>query len=338
MLKIKDEGIVLEKTNLEFENKAVYNPACIQVGDITHMFYRATGQNDISSIGYCQLKDNKVVLRFNKPIIFPEYNYEIKGVEDPRIIKLEGSYYLFYSAYDGHEALVAYAKSSDLNNFQKMGVITPKFTWDEAEDLFRGAHVREEYRHYEALYKDIHGKNVLLWEKDACLFPKKINGKFAFLHRIMPGIQIVYFDDFSQLTDDFWRDYLRRLGEYIVLDPRYPFESNKIGLGCPPLETSEGWLLITQGVEDTQEGLVYHAGAALLDLNNPLKILGRLQEPLFSPKEEWEKIGCVKNVVFPSGTVTKQDRIYIYYGAADTRIGAKSMLLSDLLNSLTKNP
>ena len=61
LLKVKDEGIILEKTDLEFENKGVFNPACIQVGDITHMFYRAINQNDISTIGYCQLKDNKVV-------------------------------------------------------------------------------------------------------------------------------------------------------------------------------------------------------------------------------------------------------------------------------------
>ena len=70
MLKIKDEGIILEKTDLEFENKAVLNPACIQVGDITHMFYRAINNSDISSIGYCQLKDNKVIERLKKPILF----------------------------------------------------------------------------------------------------------------------------------------------------------------------------------------------------------------------------------------------------------------------------
>ena len=76
MLKIKDEGIILEKTNLEFENKAVLNPACIQVDDMTHMFYRAINHNDISSIGYCQLVDNKVVKRLKEPVLFPEYDYE----------------------------------------------------------------------------------------------------------------------------------------------------------------------------------------------------------------------------------------------------------------------
>ncbi|PIR27759.1 pesticidal protein Cry7Aa, partial [Candidatus Berkelbacteria bacterium CG11_big_fil_rev_8_21_14_0_20_40_23] len=80
MIAVKNEGIILEKTNLEFENKGVLNPACIQVDDITHMFYRAVNHNNISSIGYCQLKDNKVVKRLKEPVLFPEYDYEKKGV------------------------------------------------------------------------------------------------------------------------------------------------------------------------------------------------------------------------------------------------------------------
>ena len=130
MLKIKDEGIVLEKTNLAFESKAVLNPACIQVGDITHMFYRAVGQNNISSIGYCQLKDYKVIKRLDKPVLFPEADYEKGGLEDPRITFLDGTYYLFYTAYDGNDALIAYATSSDLIHFTKGGTISPKISYD----------------------------------------------------------------------------------------------------------------------------------------------------------------------------------------------------------------
>ncbi len=337
MLSIKDEGIILEKTENEFEKLAVFNPAVIEVDGITYMFYRAVNSEKISSIGFCKLQGNKVIERYDHPVIFPEQPFENMGVEDPRIVYLDGAYYLFYSAYDGYESLLAYAVSSDLMSFKKMGLVTPRLTWDEAEDIFRNAHVREEYSHFEALYKDTRGQRVLLWEKDACLFPKKINGKFALLHRIMPGIQIVYFDDFSQLTEDFWKDYLEKLGDFIVLDPIYPFESNKIGLGCPPIETEDGWLLITHGVEDTPNGLVYHAGAALLDLKNPLKVIGRLKEPLFSPKEKWEKEGVVNNVVFPTGAVVRDGRIFIYYGAADTLIAAKSVDLNSLLEELKKN-
>jgi len=337
MLKIKDEGIILEKTNLEFENKAVLNPACIQVNDITHMFYRAVNHNDISSIGYCQLVDNKVVKRLKEPVLFPEYNYEKKGVEDPRITLLERTYYLLYTAYDGRNALIAYATSKDLVHFTKHGLISPKISYDKAEDIFRESKIKERYTMFEMFYKEKEGKDILLFEKDASLFPRKFNHKFALLHRILPGIQIVYFNNFSDLTLARWRDYFKNLGDFIVLDPLFWFENRNIGGGCPPIETKDGWLIIYHAVEDTPLGRIYHAAAALLDRKNPLKVLGRLKEPLFSAEEPWEKIGVVGNVVFPTGTVIRDKRLYIYYGAADKLIAAKSLVLSELLDELKVN-
>lgn len=338
MLKIKDEGIILEKTNLKFEDKAVLNPACIQVGDITHMFYRAVDHNDISSIGYCQLKDNKVVKRLKEPVLLPEHDYEKKGIEDPRITYLDGTYYLLYTAYDGKDALISYATSLDLVHFTKRGLISPKISYDEAEDIFRDLKIREKYTIFEVFYKDRWGKDILLFEKDASLFPKKINHKFALLHRILPGIQVIYFNNFSDLTLDRWRDYFKNLGDFIVLDPLSWFENRNIGGGCPPIETEDGWLIIYHAVEDTPFGQTYHASAALLDLNNPLKVLGRLTQPLFSPKAPWEKKGVMNNVVFPTGAVIRDKRLYIYYGAADRLIAAKSIDLTELLTELKKSP
>jgi len=336
MIIVKNEGVILEKTNLKFENKAVLNPACIQVKDITHMFYRAINHQDISSIGYCQLKNNKIIKRFKKPILFPEYDYEKKGVEDPRITFLEGTYYLLYTAHDGKNALIAYATSRDLVHFTKQGLISPKISYDEAEDIFRESKVRERYLMFETFYKEKEGKDILLFEKDASLFPKKINHKFALFHRILPGIQIIYFDNFPELTENCWRDYFKNLGDFIVLDPLFWFENRNIGGGCPPIETKDGWLIIYHAVEDTPIGKIYHATAALLDLKNPLKVLGRLKEPLFSPKAPWEKSGVTNNVVFPTGAVVKNKRLYIYYGAADKLIAAKSVDLAELLIELKK--
>ncbi|NQV00900.1 MAG: pesticidal protein Cry7Aa [Parcubacteria group bacterium] len=336
MVIVKNEGIILKKTNLEFENKSVLNPACIQVDDITHMFYRAINHNDISSIGYCQLKNNKVVKRLKEPVLFPEYDYEKKGVEDPRITLLEGIYYLFYTAYDGKNALIAYATSKDLVHFVKQGFISPKISYDEAEDIFRRSKVGERYTIFEKLYKEKEGKDILLFEKDASLFPQKFNHKFALLHRILPGIQIIYFNNFSELTEDRWRDYFKNLGDFIVLDPLFWFENRNIGGGCPPIETKDGWLIIYHTVENTPFGNIYHASAALLDLKNPLKVLGRLKEPLFSPKASWEKSGVTNNVVFPTGAVVRDKRLYIYYGAADKLIAAKSIDLTELLIELKK--
>ena len=337
MVAVKNEGIILEKTDLEFENKGVFNPACIQVDGITHMFYRAINHNDISSIGYCQLKDNKVVKRLEKPVLFPEFDYEEKGVEDPRITFLEGTYYLLYTAYDGKNALISYATSKDLVHFTKQGIISPKISYDEAEDIFRGSGIRERYTMFEMFYKERGGKDILLFEKDAALFPRKFGNKFVLLHRVLPGIQIINFNNFSELTEDHWRNYLKSLGDFIVFDPLFWFENRNVGGGCPPIETKDGWLIIYHGVEDTPSGKIYHAAAALLDLKNPLKVLGRLKEPLFSPKAPWEKSGIIDNVVFPTGAVVRDKRLYIYYGAADKLIAAKSLVLSELLGELKVN-
>lgn len=337
MLTVKDEGIILKPTDLYFENKAVFNPACIEVNGITHMFYRAVNHQDISSIGYCQLINNKVVKRLKEPILFPEYDYETKGIEDPRITFLDGTYYLFYTAYDGQNARIAYATSQDLVHFVKHGLISPTISYDKAEDIFRESKIKERYRMFEMYYKEKKGKNVLLFEKDASLFPQKFNHKFVLLHRILPGIQIISFKNFSDLTENYWRQYLTNLGDHIVIDPLFWYESRNVGGGCPPIKTKFGWLIIYHAVEDTPFGKIYHAAAALLDLKNPLKIIARLKQPLFSPTTSWENKGVVDNVVFPTGAVIKNKRLYIYYGAADSCIGAKSVNLDSLLATIKKS-
>jgi predicted GH43/DUF377 family glycosyl hydrolase len=124
----------------------------------------------------------------------------------------------------------------------------------------------------------------------------------------------------------------------VLLDPRYYFESRNIGGGCPPIETEDGWLLIYHAVEDDAGGRIYHAAAALLDINDPFNVIGRLRRPLFSPSTSWEKQGDVNNVVFPTATVLKDGKLVIYYGAADKLIAAKSVNLKELLKELKDNP
>ena len=343
MVRVKDEGIVLESSENEFDNQAVLNPACIEKNGITHMFYRGVRHGDMrSSIGYCQLIDNKVIKRSAEPVLFPEYDYEKQGVEDPRVVFLDGIYYIFYTVYDGKNALFAYATSADLVNFVKRGVISPRITYAEAGNLFNSPKVKmiEKYFLFDSYIRDRQGDDILLWEKDAFIFPKKINNKFVLVHRILPGIQMMYFDNFKDLTDDYWREYLKDLGNHILLDPVYKFESRNVGGGCPPIETKDGWLLIYHAVEDSRHGRIYHAAAALLDLADPTKVIGRMKHPLFSPSKRWEKHGDVNNVVFPTGSVVKDGRLYIYYGAADKLIAAKSLDMEELLTELKneKNP
>ncbi len=335
MVIVRREGVLLEATENEFENQAVLNPTVVQQGGSLHLFYRAVKEGNYSSIGYCKLEGPlNIVERKNSPILFPEYDYEIHGTEDPRIVFLDGTYFMFYTAYDGKNALIAYATSKDLKTWEKHGIISAKMTYDEAGNFFHLSKLKEKYHFFISYYKDVVAEDVLLWEKDAFILPKKYNNQFALFHRVLPDIQIICFDDFKDLTIDFWKDYLKKLGDHVVMEPKFGFESRNIGAGAPLIETERGWLMIYHSVEDSNRGKVYYASAALLDKHNPYKVIGRLKQPLFSPTEDYEKIGDIANVVFPTGTAIFGERLYIYYGAADKRIAVVSVNLHKLIHEL----
>ena len=339
MIEVKKGGILLKKTDFEFENEAVLNPGTIREGDDVHLFYRAVSVGNYSSVGYCRLNGAFTVKeRFHKPLLVPEFEYESHGIEDPRIVKIDDTYYLTYTAYDGVNALGALAISKDLLHFEKLGLLVPQITYEEFSGL---AATKKEINEKYLRYNDNKGiaenqrKKILVWDKNVIFFPRKINNKFYFLHRIKPDIQIVVsITDLKELTNEFWRNYFLHLGDFIFMSSKYAHEVNYIGGGCPPVETKDGWLLIYHGVHDTISGFVYSACAALLDLENPRKEIARLPYPLFKPEAEWEKKGEVNNVCFPTGTALFDDTLYIYYGAADSVIAYASVSLSGLLKEL----
>lgn len=335
MVNVSKGKILLEsRSDIDFENGGVLNPACVEKDGIIHMFYRAVRKRNFSTIGYCQIKDNQVIFRMDEPILKPEYLYERMGIEDPRVTYLDGKYYMLYTAYDGINALIAYATSNDLKNWTKKGLISPQISYDEAEDIFRNSGVGKKYTFFEQYFRYENNDKIYLWEKDAMLFPKKINGQFALIHRVLPGIQVCYFDDFEQLTQYFWKKYFKDLNNFVIIDPKLEHESGYIGGGAVPIETEKGWLLIYHSVEEHKGNKIYRASAALLDLKNPQKVIGRLPYPLFSPEEIWEKKGEVNNVVFPTATSINGDTLSIYYGAADDMVGVRTVSLSDLLSKL----
>lgn len=338
MVEITKHGIILEKTALGFENEGVLNPAVIREGESVHLFYRAVRKGNYSTIGYCRLEGPlTVVERFDTPVLFPQTASESQGVEDPRISKIDGLYYLTYTAYDGVNALGAYATTEELPHFEKKGIFTPQITYDDfkhlAESKSRVNNKYLRYNGYSALNSNTDTK-ALVWNKNVVFFPRRINGKLYFLQRIKPDIQIVCVHEMDELTPIFWEDYLMRLQEYIVLKPKFRHEVSYLGGGCPPIETEHGWLTIYHGVHDTATGYQYVACAALLDLENPAKELARLPYALFKPEYEWELKGEVNNVCFPTGTALFDDTLYIYYGAADERIACASVSLSALLTEL----
>lgn len=339
MLNVRKEGIILEKTTLDFENEGVLNPAAIKEGNFVHLFYRAVRVGNHSSIGYCLLNGpSQIENRHYTPILVPEFDYESHGMEDPRIVKIEDTYYLTYTAFDGVNALGCLATSTDLVHFEKKGIIVPQISYEEFNKLAKtNPSIDSKYFRYNQhdgiLEKD--GIEMLVWDKNVIFFPRKINQKFYFMHRIRPEIEIVVaVTDLADLTPEFWHNYFSNFNDFVLLSPKYDHEISYIGGGCPPIETEFGWLLIYHGVKDSLNGYVYSACAALLDLENPQKEIARLPYPLFKPEYVWELKGEVNNVCFPTGAVVFEDLLYIYYGAADERIACASVSLSELLKEL----
>lgn len=340
MIKVKREGVVLEKTINEFENDSVLNPAVIAHGKTLHLFYRAVRVHNRSSIGYCRLEGAmQVVTRNAEPLLWPEFDYESHGMEDPRIVQIEGLYYLTYTAYDGNNAMGALATSEDMLHWKRRGIITPQLSFDNFRELSAAdKNITNKYFRFDSSQEveTMQGKKLYVTDKDIVLFPRKIKGKFYILHRLKPDIQLIVVEELAELTDTFWRDYFLHFSDHILLRPVYPHESSYIGAGCPPIETPQGWLLIYHSVCDTVEGYIYSASVALLDAEHPEIEIARLPYPLFSPETEYELTGVVNRVCFPTGTALLGDRLYIYYGAADKCIACASVSLQELIDELLK--
>jgi predicted GH43/DUF377 family glycosyl hydrolase len=335
MVTVKKEGVLLSTTNFDFENEGVLNPGVVREGNAVHLLYRAVRKGNFSSIGYCKLEGPlKVVDRMISPLLSPEYDYEKHGMEDPRMVKIDDTYYLTYIAFDGNDALGAVATSTDLIHFDKKGIIVPQLTCSQFDAIAKGNNndIIGRYR------EDYNSPDVILMDKDVVFFPRRVNGKLMFMQRIKPDIQLVAVDSLDDLTDDFWEAYVTNLKDNVMLVSKNLHELAYVGAGCPPIETEHGWLVIYHGVEHFDNGYHYSACAALFDLNDPRKEKARLPYPLFKPDQAFEMAGDVDNVCFPTGTALFDDTLYIYYGAGDDVIAAASVSLKELMTELLTFP
>ncbi len=292
--------ILTPRQDNSWESKMVFNPGAYLDGSKIHILYRAVDENDISYIGYASSADGlQIDERLEKPVISPEYEWENLGVEDPRVNRIDGHIYITYTALSSKGARIAIAETRDFRTFQKMGLIGPD--------------------HY---------------DKDAALFPKRIDGRILLLHRINPNIQVAYFKSIDEIInppEGYWREHMANMEAFTLLRPKHDWEIVKIGAGPPPIETERGWLLIYHGVNHYKG---YKVGAALLDLDDPLKVLARATAPLLEPLEWYEHWGRIPDVVFPTGAVLIDDTLYTYYGAADTTCCVATANIHELLEQL----
>jgi len=334
MISVKKEGVLLRTTDLEFENEGVLNPAVITDGKDIHLFYRAVRKGNYSTIGYCKLSDPLTVTeRRTTPVLSSLMDYETHGLEDPRIVKIDDVFYMTYIAYDSKDAVGALALSKDLVTWERQGIIVPQIPYKKFSEL-----VKANPKVNDAYQDNFNPINTVVMDKDLVFFPRRVNGKLTFLHRIKPDIQIAAVDNIADLTQEYWENYIAHLDEHILLSPKYDHEIRYVGGGCPPIETEHGWVMIYHGVKDAPvKGFEYSACVALLDLNDPTKVITRLPYPLFKPEEDWELSGDVDDVVFPTGTVVVDDTLYIYYGAADDIIAVATISLKALVDELLAN-
>jgi len=171
-------------------------------------------------------------------------------------------------------------------------------------------------------------------DKDACLFPRRFNGRFALIHRpIVRGeahMWISFSPDLKHWGDH--RPLIRTRHAY--------WDGHRVGLACQPVETPHGWMLFYHGVRATTAGAIYRVGLALLDLNSPWKVLRRSDEWVLGPRAAYERIGDVADVVFPSGVIIHKetDQINLYYGAADSTVAVATAKLSGCIDYLLSCP
>jgi len=218
---------------------------------------------------------------------------------DPRLVKVEDTYYIIW-CQDFYGAAIGMAKTNDFKSFERI------------ENPF------------------------LPFNRNAVLFPRKINGNYVMLSRPSDSGHTPFGDIFLSESPDlvYWGKHRHVMGK-----SEKWWESLKIGGGAAPIETSEGWLLFYHGVTGTCNGYVYSIGGAILDRDNPSKVLYRCSSFLITPQEWYEERGFVPNVCFPCATIHDADtgRIAIYYGAADSYVAMAFTTLDDIIDHIKKN-
>jgi beta-1,2-mannobiose phosphorylase / 1,2-beta-oligomannan phosphorylase len=318
--KLRNNPILKPIASHVWESKAVFNPAAIYENGKVHLIYRAVGDMDVSVLGYATSSDGITIdERLDEPIYLPRKAWEglrgggpgyaglfasgsaYGGVEDPRITKVEDKYYMTYVAYDGWgppRVALTSISSTDFNNRN----------WDQWKEPVL-----------------ISRPGVV--NKNACIFPEKVNGKYCIFHRIFPNMLIDYVDnlDFDGHT------YLR--GDAYIAPRSKMWDSRKIGVGAPPIKTKYGWLMIYQAVGDADPSR-YKMGAMLLDLNDPAKVLFRSKHPILQPDQAYENEGLKYGVAYPCGAVNMNGNLMVYYGGADMVVCAAQAPMDDFLEQL----
>jgi beta-1,4-mannooligosaccharide/beta-1,4-mannosyl-N-acetylglucosamine phosphorylase len=293
---------IITAAQLPYPANTVFNPGAGRVGGKTVLLMRVEDYRGISHLAVARSTDGATGWVFDEePLLAPEPDNrpeEVWGCEDPRLTWLPdlGEWAIAYTSYSRLGPLVSLAMTADFTQVRRLGPVMPP------ED------------------------------KDAALFPRRFGDRWALIHRPSPlrgGAHI-----WISFSPD-----LRHWGDHaLLLEAREGgwWDADKIGLGPPPLETAEGWLICYHGVHATASGSIYRIGLALLDLDDPRIVLRRTDEWIMGPTAPYERSGDVNKVVFPTGWVLDDatGTLALYYGAGDSVVAMATAQLDDLLDHM----
>jgi predicted GH43/DUF377 family glycosyl hydrolase len=271
-----------------WESAGTFNPSVVVQNGQVVMLYRAQDRNGTSRLGYATSVDGIHFIRRPEPVMSPETDYERDGgIEDPRLVNIDGTYYLTYTGYNKKDAQLCLATSNDLVHWDRKGVILPAYQ----------------------------GRWNVGWTKSGAIVPERIDGKY-WMYYLGTGADktdqmgLAYSLDLLHWTDALDGPVLRkRPGR---------FDSRVVEPGPAPIVTAGAIILVYNGADDA---LVYRTGVVRFDRKDPRRVLSRTDTPVFAPETSWERVGQVPNVVFVEGMVLQGSRWLFYYGGADKFVG-----------------
>ena len=294
---------ILKPDDWPYPTNAVFNPAAAKVDSDTLLLIRVEDMRGFSHLTVARSSDGLTNWKIDsEPTLYANQSSreERWGLEDPRIVWLEEQkrFAVTYVSFSEGGPVVSLAITKSFRTFSRLGALLPP------ED------------------------------KDACIFPRRFNGRFALIHRpIVRGEAHMWISFSPDLTH--WGNHIP------LIKTRHAYwDCHRVGLACQPIETPEGWLIFYHGVRNTTAGAIYRVGMAMLDLNSPWKVLHRSPEWVLGPRASYERIGDVGDVVFPTGAIVckESDKIYLYYGAADSSIAVAIARLSDCMDYILSCP
>lgn len=314
--------------------------------------------NDLSR----QKKANELFKRYEgNPILTPEnWPYPANAVFNPAAAKLNTDTLLLVRVEDmcGFSHLTIARSADGFTNWEigpepaleadqssreeRWGLEDPRIVWLEEQKQFGITYtsfseggpvvslaITKNFRTFARL-----GALMPPEDKDACMFPRRFRGRFALIHRpIVRGEAHMWISFSPDLKH--WGDH-----RTLIMTRSGYWDCHRVGLATQPIETQEGWMIFYHGVRNTSSGAIYRVGLALLDLEEPWRVLRRSDEWVLGPRESYERIGDVSDVVFPTGAVVHRetDQLNLYYGAADCTVAVASANLSDVLDYVMSCP